>query len=357
MNTRVHCLRLDHAGCHQGRRGESDVTPLMQRRESAPALRFLATLAKGLTAVLDTRQLVDWTLKAMRDDAGFHSSAIAFVGDHRPDLLTVVGATGLGSALHGLEIPRPQGSCWATMMAKRPLHAPDVGRRDRRVFRCTNIRSAICAPLIADGEAIGTLAAYADRADAFASDDLALLSVIAPYVANLFAIARLQSRLRSLAETDSLTGLSNRRHFLAALTRELSRACRTAAPLTVALLDLDGFKALNDTHGHLAGDHALRQIARSLRDRLRSSDVLARFGGDEFAVLLPETGPDVPAVLRHLAPISITVAPNGQRRILPVSWGAASSPADGVDSEALLRTADVRLYGMKRRRKELPVSP
>lgn len=328
------------------------MTPPSDRRETATALRFLATLVRGLTAVLDIRQLVDWTLKALCD-IGFHSPTIALVGEHRPDVLTIVGGAGLGSAFRGQDIPRPQGFGWKTVMAKSPLYVSDTHRNGGRCRTCEPVRSAIHVPLIADGEAIGSLAAHAGTVNAFLPNDLALLSIVAQYVANVFAIARLQHRLRSMAETDPLTELSNRRHFLAALSRELSRARRTAAPLTVALLDLDGFKSLNDTHGHLAGDVALMQVGRSLRGQLRSSDVLARFGGDEFAMLLPETGPDAPSVLRRLAPIAITVEPDGLRRSLAVSWGAASSPADGDDPEALLRAADVRLYGMKRARKRL----
>jgi diguanylate cyclase (GGDEF)-like protein len=328
------------------------LTPLPQRRDSAAALKFLATLAQGLTAALDTRQLIEWTLKALREDAGFHSSTIALTGEGEPEVLTITGASGLATPLHGLRVPSPLGLGWAALQANHPLYVADVQRDERRFHRCRDIRSSIYAPLTADHEPIGTLAAHAATIDAFGPEDLALAAVIARYVANLFAIARLQDRLRGLAETDPLTGLSNRRRFLAALDRELDRARRTSASVMVALLDLDGFKALNDTHGHLAGDTALQQVGRRLLDRLRASDVLARFGGDEFAVLLPETGPDAPAVLRRLARLTISLPPHGSRLSVAVSWGAASSPADGTDAQDLLRTADARLYTMKKERRQ-----
>ncbi|NIM95251.1 MAG: diguanylate cyclase [Anaerolineales bacterium] len=99
-------------------------------------------------------------------------------------------------------------------------------------------------------------------------------------------------RLTDLAQTDSLTGLANRRHLIEQLEREFVRARRYHRPLSLVYIDLDGFKALNDQHGHLFGDEILRGSARSLRAVLRSTDLLARIGGDEFAILLPETSLD-----------------------------------------------------------------
>jgi diguanylate cyclase (GGDEF)-like protein len=96
-------------------------------------------------------------------------------------------------------------------------------------------------------------------------------------------------RLVDLAQTDPLTGLPNRRYFIELLTREFARARRYHRPLTLLYLDLDDFKELNDRHGHLFGDEILRGASRSLKAVLRSTDLLARIGGDEFAVLLPET--------------------------------------------------------------------
>jgi putative methionine-R-sulfoxide reductase with GAF domain len=145
---------------------ESAVTPPSARRESATALRFLATLVRGFTAALDLRQLVDRTLRAL-GEIGFHSPTIALVGEHRPDVLTIVGGAGLGSAFRGQAIPRPQGLSWKTVMGKAPLYVSDTRRNGARCRTCGDIRSEIHVPLIADGEAIGSLAAHAGTVNAF----------------------------------------------------------------------------------------------------------------------------------------------------------------------------------------------
>jgi len=322
------------------------VTASHEVRE-ASVFRFLAALVGDLTTVRDLSQLVERTLEGLRREVGFHSATIALTDDHDPNVLRIVGSAGLGRALHGTETSRPSGYAWRAVTARRPLYLPDTcGRHGGSPC----IRSSVYAPLLADGEAIGALAVHAPFVGAFSADDVARLSTLGEYAGRMFAIVRLQHRLRSLANTDPLTDLPNRRHFLSELDRELARCHRTAAPLAVALIDLDGFKQLNDAHGHAAGDMALVQVARILESRVRASDVLARFGGDEFAMLLRDTDHRTPAVLRDLSAAPLRLGLRVGECALSVSWGAASRPTDGESPEALLRTADVRLYAMKRLR-------
>jgi GGDEF domain-containing protein len=126
------------------------------------------------------------------------------------------------------------------------LYVPDTDRYSHFQHN-EHIRAALHLPLIADNEAIGSLAAYASTINAFTPHDQALLEVVGQYVAGVVAIARHQTRLRRLADTDPLTALPNRRRLREELDREISRSRRTATPLTVALLDLDDFKSINDT--------------------------------------------------------------------------------------------------------------
>lgn len=155
-----------------------------------------------------------------------------------------------------------------------------------------------------------------------------------------------------LSTIDPLTGLFNRGYLEERLAGEVGRSRRTATPLSVAMVDLDRFKQVNDTHGHAAGDEALRAVAGHLRARLRRSDVLARFGGEEFLILLPgASAPDVAFLLERLRleveRLSIPSARDRAHFTITFSAGVASFPGDGGSGEDLIRIADQRLYMAK----------
>jgi diguanylate cyclase len=130
----------------------------------------------------------------------------------------------------------------------------------------------------------------------------------------------------------------------------LANCRRTGRPLSLALVDLDDFKAINDTYGHSVGDNAVIQFSNDLRRNIRASDLAARFGGDEFAMLFPETSRDVvETILGRLETPPIAIAEErGGGLCLRFSWGIATWPQDGETPEPLLQAADHRLYAMKR---------
>jgi diguanylate cyclase (GGDEF)-like protein len=156
-------------------------------------------------------------------------------------------------------------------------------------------------------------------------------------------------RLRRLAVSDPLTGLANYRQLTHALDVEIRRSSRTERPFAVVLMDLDGLKGINDRHGHLIGSLALRRVAETLLGSCRGIDTAARFGGDEFALVLPETGDE--AAWHVARRVAERVARDGEQPPLSVSVGVAVHPRDGATLEALLNAADRSLYENKARRR------
>lgn len=157
-----------------------------------------------------------------------------------------------------------------------------------------------------------------------------------------------EEQLRRLAQTDPLTGLSNRRHFFEQAAQELRRVARYGRPLAVVMLDIDHFKAVNDNCGHEAGDAVLRDVARCLRSALRESDLLGRVGGEEFAALLPETHEAEALVLAERLRTAVSAAPLGSGLSVTISAGVTGIRGSGAeDLDSALRRADAALYRAK----------
>jgi diguanylate cyclase (GGDEF)-like protein len=152
------------------------------------------------------------------------------------------------------------------------------------------------------------------------------------------------------ARTDALTGLSNRRFLDEQMDRVLAESTRYGDPAALILLDLDYFKAINDTHGHLVGDQVLCHVAATLQDGVRGVDVCARYGGEELAVLLPRTGLQGAVELAERLREMLEKRPlqlNGNPLQVTASFGVASFPRDAPTSQALLSSADSALYRAK----------
>ena len=205
----------------------------------------------------------------------------------------------------------------------------------------------LCVPLIAHNTVNGVMGIFSASPRVFVGRDIALYCAIGEQIGVAITNARLHESVQQLALTDSLTGAYNRRHLENVLTRELARTARNRHPLALILLDVDDFKPVNDTFGHAGGDQLLQAVVQVLRENLRDIDVLARYGGDEFAVVLPETNLDgahfVSEKLRHA--IVAHVFPHGE---LTISLGIVVADTNNAASwEELLARADQALYQAK----------
>ena len=218
-------------------------------------------------------------------------------------------------------------------------------------FGPTAVATAIA--LIAGTAVWGTTRGYGPFIRATPNESLLLLQTYMSVTALVFLSlaaavqAQLESerRLRELSGVDPLTGLANYRRLLETIASEISRAERTGRSFVVLFLDVNGLKRINDTRGHLAGIEALCRVADVLRLQSRATDTPARFGGDEFAVVMPESGADGAASLSER--IREMLASSGGPPVVSVAIGFAEYPRDGIVAEALLATADHRLYSAR----------
>jgi diguanylate cyclase (GGDEF)-like protein len=324
--------------------------------ESEKALAFLARLAMEFTAVLNLSDLLEHVTRVLREETGFDSCAVSLLArQETEDVLIVRAASGLREIMKGAVLPRGRGLSWTVIDSGVPLLVPDMEAEPRWFLKDPLVRSSIWAPMVVQRRAIGVLSAFRSAVNAFTEADLDLLTVVARYLAGAVEVARLHEQLKEIAATDSLTGLANRRTFIDRLQSEISRSRRARSELSIVLLDLNHFKTVNDVHGHAVGDQVLMRVAETLSQSVRQSDVAARFGGDEFILLIPESNrAEAAEILARLRGLSIVVPDRaGSRGRITFSWGLATWPHDGEEIERLLQVADHRLYAMKRAR-EIP---
>jgi diguanylate cyclase (GGDEF)-like protein len=215
--------------------------------------------------------------------------------------------------------------------------------------------SALLVPLSTGGRVVG-MAELASRSDGrhFHAGEIAWLRTMANQAAGALENASLVRQLRDAAETDTVTGVYSHRHLQDRIRQETARAARSGSPLSVLMVDLDDFKRVNDDYGHQAGDRVLRAIAGALRAAVRTSDVVARYGGDEFVVLMPDTdGAEAARVAQRAAEAVAAKAhpmTDGTEVHVTCSAGLALYPRDGNSARRLLRSADAAMYTHKRAR-------
>lgn len=241
---------------------------------------------------------------------------------------------------------------WTVHHAK-PLRIPEPETRElEAAFAPLGAASALAVPLLVSGQARGSLQLFSRRRHAFSVDDARFVFVLAVQAEGILHRHQDRALLARLATTDPLTGLYNRRHFDEELAREMTRAIRRRHLLSLLMVDVDHFKQYNDRYTHVAGDQALRDVAAIMTQETRRGDTVCRFGGEEFAVILPETDEIgaltfakrmTEAVERHRFP-----GADGARDVrLTISIGTATAPTDARDRRALVHAADLALYRAK----------
>jgi two-component system cell cycle response regulator len=307
-------------------------------------LEALGSMAANLEQPLTPPEVADILLRRMGESFGFTRGVILGIVGGQARLLASLGLeTGDGRAL----------SIDSLIEEALAQHRPILTKRiDPDRSRTLNLmlplaRNVVTIRLHAEDGPLGVMVLeYGFRRSRI---DRAVVTMVEQFAAHGSLALRnafLLEEIQRLAETDPLTGVANRRTFHAMLEKELARAARGGEKVTLAMLDIDNFKKLNDEHGHQLGDEVLKKVAEALASECRSFDTPARYGGEEFAVILPSCSSKESLVAAER--LRMAVARAGIDVVLTASAGVATFPTNAGDPNALIRAADEALYESKR---------
>jgi diguanylate cyclase (GGDEF)-like protein len=306
----------------------------------------LAEVVRAVNSTVDPERVADAIVDAAAEWLPAPAWAV-FATDHAGT--RTFGARGVGAAMESAALAVGE---WVLKHGE-VCTAMDVASDNR--FDADAAVSAIGLPLDCRGRTVGALIgldrAPSAREPAFApATAVALLRALEPGGIALDNAIRVQ-RAEALSVTDDLTQLYNSRYLSQVLRRETKRASRSGRPLSLLFIDLDGFKGINDTHGHLYGSRALIEAAGVIRQSARETDVVARFGGDEFALILPDTGSEGAVAVGERIRDRINefhfLTSDGLDIHLTVSVGVATLPDVAASSEGLIQAADEAMYHVK----------
>jgi diguanylate cyclase (GGDEF)-like protein len=348
---------LQALGRHVGT-GLDNVRLYAELRASSARVEALNRITSTLTSGLDLKTVIPAFAVEMATIQPFERLACGLVND-TGDYIEIVShpegtSWGLGSV-----IPVVGSGPGAVVLNNKAILQRNLVHEHRFIedmrLLDEGIRSYVLLPLNSRGRGIGVLALGSEHTEAYGDANLARLQPLADSVALAFENVRLFQKTRELSITDEITPLFNFRHFHQILDRELKLVDRYHSVLSLMFLDLDRFKPINDQYGHLRGSRTLREVGFLIRAAVRETDYPARYGGDEFVVILPQTDGEAARVLadklRDLIEGHTFLQEEGINARLGVSIGVASYPAEAPTKELLLRLSDQRMYGDKEARK------
>jgi diguanylate cyclase (GGDEF)-like protein len=316
-------------------------------RRRASQLEAINAIARETTVVLDIKNLLAKASEKIQK--AFHVSHVSMLLKDDDDLVLRAHHGDLTLRIpEGGRVPAGEGLLGRALSESKTLIENDVKAVPDYVGIYVETGSRMCIPLISFGQTLGVLVLDSDRTGSFSVSDIQSLESVADICATAVQNAHYVERVKQLAYLDGLTGIFNRRFFELRIAEEIERARRFDSGMAVIMVDIDQFKRLNDEFGHLLGDEVLRQVSSIFSQQLRKIDVVCRYGGEEFAILLSQTTHEhAVGVAEKLGRMVDTWQFPGVPRSVTISSGVATYPDHGTTRDELVKAADAGLYAAK----------
>jgi diguanylate cyclase (GGDEF)-like protein len=316
-------------------------------RQRARHLEVINAIARETTAVLDQEELLIKVCAVIQQTFQVgHVSVL--LRDEEGLLLRASQGRFTACSPAGGKLPVNSDLWGRALAAGKTLIENDIRSCPEVISFYRETQSRMCIPLVSFGQTLGVLMLESELVGSFHQGDVESLEAVADICATAIQNAHYVERVKQLAYLDGLTGIFNRRFFELRVVEEIDRARRFNSGMAVLMVDIDQFKRLNDEFGHLLGDEVLRQVSSMFHQQLRKIDVVCRFGGEEFAILLSQTNPQhalgVAEKLRRL--VESWQFP-GVPRCVTISAGVATFPDHGTTRDELVKSADAGLYAAK----------